>query len=437
MSEDIVEQIQEKKYANKFFKLKIEKLLSKIRNEEGKFVTFNESQWAMVQGLEENRFWVHIAGRRTGKSFAAAILALIKMLEPNTHVAIVAPNYTLSSIIWDYLANFIRQLQLEVEKMSTKDRVIVLPNNSSVRLLSENNRGTLIGRGYHLVIIDEAAVIEDDQYFLQDIRPTLATYDNTRCLFISTPRGQNNYLYNYYLRGQPEKHNEFPEWGSGIYTWRSNPRLKESEIEEQRRSMSKSLFAQEYECSWLTFENKIYAIPESSIQTKVQESISNRKMEYIAGLDIGYRDDTAFVVIATDHSKYYVVDEYVVNETVTSELARNIKELEEKYSIQTIYIDSQAQQMRADLATDFDIYCENATKDVNSGITHMQNLCEKGNFIMDREMCPKTVVSMQQYKWNPSTIKPSPIHDKSSHCCDAVRYAVYTHQKSQVGIYTG
>ena len=104
--EDIAEKVKEPKYANKFFKLKIEKLLSIIKNEEGKAVVFNQSQWDMVRGLEDNRFWVHIAGRRTGKSFGAATLALAKLLEPNTHVAVVAPNYNLSTIIWDYISNF-------------------------------------------------------------------------------------------------------------------------------------------------------------------------------------------------------------------------------------------------------------------------------------------------------------------------------------------
>jgi phage terminase large subunit-like protein len=437
---DIVEQVQEKKYANKFFKLKIEKLLTKIKNEEGKPVSFNESQWDMVRGLEEHRFWVHIAGRRTGKSFAAATLALVKLLEPNTQVAVVAPTYNLSTIIWDYMSNFIRQLQLETERFSTKDRVIILKNGSVFRLLSVANRETLVGRGYHLVIVDEAAIIEDEEYFVRDIRPTLATYNDTRCLFISTPRGQENYLYNYFQRGQPEKHNEFPDWGSGIYPWWTNPRLNKADIDEARHSMTKTLFAQEYECSWLSFENMIYSIPEESLQSKVLDDIKKRKMDFIAGLDMGYRDETACIVIATDYHKFYIVDEYIVNETVTSEIAKNVKLLEEKYDLQAIYIDSQAQQTKADLANDYDVYCENALKgaeSVNAGIAYLQNLCEKGCLIIDKDRCPRTLKALRQYKWKANAAKPTPVHDWTSHPSDAVRYAIYTHQKNQVDIYTG
>ena len=78
-----------------FFRLNVDKLLTKLPRP----VTFNESQQAMIQGLNENRFFVHIAARRTGKSYAAAILAFAKLLEPGQQVMVVAPNFSLSSII--------------------------------------------------------------------------------------------------------------------------------------------------------------------------------------------------------------------------------------------------------------------------------------------------------------------------------------------------
>ncbi len=93
--------------------------------------------------------------------------------------------------------------------------------------------------------------------------------------------------------------------------------------------------------------------------------------------------------------------------------------------------------MRADLANDYDIYCENAIKDVETGIGFLQNLFEKEQIIIDTDSCPRTLVSLRKYKWKTATIKPTPVHDKASHCCDAVRYAIYSHQKSQVNIFTG
>ena len=64
--------------SDKFFRIKIQRLLDKLPTP----VQFNESQWAMVENLDSSRFCVHIAARRTGKSYAAAILAFAKLLEP-------------------------------------------------------------------------------------------------------------------------------------------------------------------------------------------------------------------------------------------------------------------------------------------------------------------------------------------------------------------
>ena len=99
---------------NNFFRLNVDKLLTKLPNP----VTFNESQKAMIEGLNANRFFVHIAARRTGKSYAAAILAFAKLLEPGQQGMVVAPNFSLSSIIWDYVTDLIKQLEIEVDKFT-------------------------------------------------------------------------------------------------------------------------------------------------------------------------------------------------------------------------------------------------------------------------------------------------------------------------------
>ena len=96
---------------DKFFKINLEKLLRKVPMVNQLDLKLNESQWGMVEGLEAHRYWVHISARRTGKSYAAAILAFAKLLEPGTQVMVVAPNFSLSSIIWDYTTQIIRDLQ--------------------------------------------------------------------------------------------------------------------------------------------------------------------------------------------------------------------------------------------------------------------------------------------------------------------------------------
>ena len=105
----------------KFFKINLHKLLSQIPMVNQLDLQLNPSQWGMVDGLESHRFWVHIAARRTGKSYAAALLAFAKLLEPNTQIMVVAPNFSLSSIIWDYVTQIIRDLRVECDRLNQKD----------------------------------------------------------------------------------------------------------------------------------------------------------------------------------------------------------------------------------------------------------------------------------------------------------------------------
>jgi hypothetical protein len=416
-----------------YFKIPIQNLLPKIIIGEHKGIKFNESQWGMVEGLEDHRFWTHIAARRTEKSLSAGILALAKLLEPNTSVMVIAPNFTLSSIIWDYVTDIIKNLELEYDRFNQKDKVVRLINGSVFRLMSANNRDSLVGRAANLLIVDEAAIIPDDEYFVRDLRPALSTFPDSRALFISTPRGKGNYLYEYFKRGEDPG---FPEWGSGLYTWRANPFLLEKDIDEARRSSSRKMFLQEYECDWTTTEQQIYDVDRDK-HVKNLDDIKNNlnRFEIIAGLDVGYRDKNAFTVIAYDEQNYFVIDEYINAEITTNKLAEVIKEMEEKWQIDMIYIDSAAQQLKADLAYDHDIYCENAIKSVNDGINHVCALVEHDRLFFDEDTGIQTYNAMENYKWNPKTDNPKPIHDDASHASDAIRYALYTHYKKSAGIY--
>lgn len=411
-----------------FFKVPIEKLLQKLPQP----VTPNASQADMIRGLEEKRFWVHISARRTGKSYFAAILAFAKLLEPNQQVMVVAPNFSLSSIIWDYVTDLIKKMDIETAQYNQKDKVVKLINGSVFRLLSANNRDSLVGRAANLLIVDEAAIIPNDEYYTRDLRPALSTFPDSRCLWISTPRGKGNYLYDYYHRSENPEYSE--DWGGAIHTWRSNPMLQEKDIEEAKKSSTRALFAQEYECEWTTTESQIYEYLDDN-----KHLIDTKGMafdEVISGLDVGYRDDNAFITIGVLGDKYFIIDEYITKEITTAQLAEDIQEREDDFDIDTIYIDAAAAQAKADFAYEYDITCTNAIKSVLDGITFVQSLIEKDRLFFDIENAQQTYKAMNHYMWNPKTDNPKPIHDWASHPCDAVRYALYTHNKhSSVDIY--
>ena len=98
------------------------------------------SQIAMINAYlsSKYRFIVACLSRRQGKTLIANALGLITILQPDTNVLIISPNYNLSMISYELTRRFIKAFNLEVVKDNLKDRVLTLSNGSSIRLGSVN-----------------------------------------------------------------------------------------------------------------------------------------------------------------------------------------------------------------------------------------------------------------------------------------------------------
>ena len=386
------------------------------------------SQIGIINALNSDkyRFVVGALSRRQGKTYIGNIIAQCVALVPNSHVLIVSPNYNLSQISFDLQRNLIKKFDLEVAKDNAKDRVIELSNGSTIRLGSVNQIDSVVGRSYDFVLFDEAALADGEAAFNVAIRPTLDK-PGSKALFISTPRGRNNWFSKFFNRGF---NNDYPEWVSIKATWQDNPRAVESDIDEARRTMSAAEFAQEYEADFNIFEGQVWNF---NYEKCVQDlsDFDTRGMDIIAGLDVGFKDPTAFVVIAYDEDKYYVIEEYYAAERTTEEHAEYLRKIIDEREVDYCFIDSAAQQTRFDLAQNYDITTTNAKKSVLDGIGMVASLVDNDKLIV-HQSCTETLRSLDQYRWdpNPNLIREKPVHDSSSHMADALRYALYSFEQS-------
>jgi phage terminase large subunit len=202
--------------------------------------------------------------------------------------------------------------------------------------------------------------------------------------------------------------------------------MSESDVQEARSVMSKAEFEQEYMASFATFEGQIYDFDE---ETLVQDYVRLDEDEIIAGLDPGYKDPTAFVVLAYRPSQdaYHVIDEYQESQATTAGHAERMQELISRWNLETIFIDSAAAQFAADLAYTHDIATIKAKKSVLDGIAQVQTLVEQGKIKVSPH-CENTRIMFNQYRWDTKTSlsRERPEHGMASHVADAIRYAVYT-----------
>ena len=422
LSEELVDYRSE----TRFLKLPVDPYLDLLN------ITPLPSQIAIINAINnpKYRFVSAAVSRRQGKTYIANIIGQLVSLVPGSNILIMSPNYSLSQISFDLQRNLIKHFDLEVTKDNAKDKVIEISNGSAVRMGSVNQVDSCVGRSYDLIIFDEAALADGKDAFNVALRPTLDK-DNSKAIFISTPRGRNNWFSEFFYRGFSD---DFPEWCSIRATYKDNPRMSQSDIDEARKSMSEAEFKQEYEADFNTYEGQIWKF---NFETQVKDfsQLDTSRMDVFAGLDVGYKDPTAMCVIAYDwdSEQYYLVDEYFDAERTTEQHAAEIQKLIDRWDIDYIYIDSAAQQTRFDFAQNYDISTINAKKSVLDGIGHVSGIIENDILFVDQE-AKQSLSCLDAYQWdpNPNLMKEKPKHNMASHMADALRYGLYSFQISNV-----
>ncbi len=413
--------IVERDINSRFIKLPVSRYLELL----GIDKTMNDPQRALINVINDPkyRFICAAFARRLGKTYIANIIAQLVILVPQCHVLIMSPNYSLSSISFDLQRKLIKHFDLEIVRDNLKDRVIELENGSTVRAGSVSQVDSCVGRSYDLILFDEAALGKDaESAFNIALRPTMDK-PGSKAIFISTPRGKKNWFSQFYMRGfNPE----YPEWVSMCADYTENPRMTESDVAEARKIMSRAEFEQEYMANFTSFEGQIYKLPGENVVDYYPQDIT----EFFAGMDPGYRDETAFIVLGYSPSEdcFYVVDEYLRKEATTDKHADAFRVLIDKWQIETIFMDPAAAQFGADLAYIYDIATTKAKKQVLEGIAYCQSIVDTSRLKV-MSSCEHTLAALDQYQWDPSEtlLIERPLHNFASHMADAMRYALYTY----------
>lgn len=383
----------------------------------------NRPQIALINAVNDPRFRFICAAlsRRLGKTYISNIIGQLVLLVPECNVLIMSPNFSLSSISFELQRKLIQTFDLEVERDNLKDKVITLTNRSEIRMGSVSTVDSSVGRSYNLIIFDEAALSTNgEEAFNVSLRPTLDR-PNSKAIFISTPRGKMNWFSTFFARGYDAT---YPEWVSIKADWTENTRMSPKDVAEAKVSVSRAEFEQEYMANFNVYEGQIFEVKPEHIL----DYVPSDNDEAIAGLDPGYKDPTAFIVIIYQPSvdKFHIVDEYLESEQKTPAHAAKFTEKIEQWKIDAIFIDSAAAQFASDLAYVYDIPTIKAKKDVLPGIAYVQSLLDQGRLLISPN-CTKTLTALDQYQWDQreTLTKEKPEHTHS-HIPDAIRYCLYS-----------
>jgi hypothetical protein len=186
--------------------------------------------------------------RQSGKSTMTAVVALHRALyHPGSLILCLAPALRQSQELFSKMAGFYRDLGRPVSAVTERKLSLELENRSRIITLPGSEKTIRGFSGTSLLILDEAARVEDELYFA--VRPMLAVSGGA-LMMLSTPYGKRGVFFEVWESGLQWERYEVPA--------SQCPRISEEFLEEERASLPPFIYRQEYECSFEETEDQVF-----------------------------------------------------------------------------------------------------------------------------------------------------------------------------------
>lgn len=189
-----------------------------------------------------------LCSRQSGKTETAVIKAISSALYDPGLVVMVSPSQRQSSEVFKRFTQRYGELKGVPELLTESTLRCELANGSRVVALPGSERTT---RGYaavKLVVIDEAARVEDD--LLQAVRPMLAT-TNGSLVALSTPAGKRGWFYEAWI-------SETSDWHRVRVPASECPRISKEFLAEELKALGPSRFSEEYELEFVDDDTQAF-----------------------------------------------------------------------------------------------------------------------------------------------------------------------------------
>jgi hypothetical protein len=209
---------------------------------------FNADPW-QIEVLDSTAKKVLLnCSRQSGKSSVSAILSLhVALFCPGSLVLMVSHSLRQSGELFRKFLDFMAVLDNAPARIEDTKLSLKLDNGSRVVSLPDSESTT---RGYsavNLLIIDEAARVQDNLYYA--LKPMLAVSQG-RLLTLSTPWGKRGWWFEEWSKGEGWQKYEIPATKC--------PRIPRDFLESERQSMPRAMFESEYLCQFTQSEDSCF-----------------------------------------------------------------------------------------------------------------------------------------------------------------------------------
>jgi len=389
--------------------------------------------------IDRHRWSVLVCHRRFGKTVCminqlikSALLSKLK----NPRYAYIAPTFKQAkSIAWDYMKQF--TLKIPGVRFNETELRVDLPNGSRITLLGSENCDGLRGIYLDGCVIDEYANVTD-RLFPEIIRPALSDRKGY-CVFIGTPQGMNNNFYELYQHAQGAD-----DWFHYKAKASQTKIVDPEELEKAEEVMGNNKYKQEFECDWIAnIEGAIFG----ETLTNMENNKQLNRVPYDPALpvstawDLGVSDHSAIIFFQQNGKSINIVD---YHEERGQGLPHYIQMLKAK---DYIYKDHFAPhdievtdfgngKTRREVAYQLGIRFKVVPKiPLEDGIH--ATLMTLPRCWIDTDHCKKLIDALRHYhrKYIDKNrmFRSKPVHDWSSHACDAMRYLAVGLQEINTG----
>ena len=390
--------------------------------------TPRELQNKLHEDLNNYRFAVLACHRRFGKTVMLInhlIRAALQNKLVNPRYAYIAPTYKQAkNIAWDYLKMFAGSIP--TTRFNETELRCDLPNGARITLLSSENPDSLRGLALDGVCIDEVAQIEP-KLWNEIIRPALSDRKGF-CYFIGTPAGMSNLFYELYQHAVADD-----KWYAYTAPASKTKIIDQEELDAAKKQMGDTKYRQEFECDWVAnIEGSIYG----KIMKKLEDNKQITLMAYDPTLlvstvfDIGVGDSTAIVFFQKLGNTIRIIDFYENRREGLPHYIQVLKEKDYIYDKHFAPHDIEVQEFssgktRREVAYQLGIRFRILPKlPLEDGIHSLKMILPRCYFNLDKTKPLIDALRHYHRKYNEKMkmFNNKPVHDWSSHACDAMRY---------------
>ena len=284
--------------------------------------------WQQTVMESDARFKVVAAGRRTGKSYLAAISLILRALDGEEgKVFYVAPTQGQArDIMWHTIFDIAGEI---IERSHVNNLEITLAGGNTIFLKGADRPDTLRGVSLKYLVLDEYAFCKPD-VFDNILRPALADRQGD-LLAIGTPEGRNHFYDMYQGAGV------WDNWEAFHFTSFDNPLVPKSEIEHARQTLPSYAFHQEFMASFDARTGSLFDPDNFIFHEKTDEPGDHYISIDLAGFKqqgqrkAKKRDNSAIAITKVAPSGKWYVEDIIYGQWSLDETCQKIFDAVEKY----------------------------------------------------------------------------------------------------------